>query len=75
MNQKKILVNYRQIEEIPSVLSAGRLQMKHEKSGVPTYQPAAELCGAQFKIAKLRLALSLKMRLGQIAYKQTDHAN
>ncbi|MPC58903.1 hypothetical protein E2C01_052914 [Portunus trituberculatus] len=44
-----ILVNYRQIEEIPSVLSAGRLQMKHEKSGAPTYRPAAELSGAQFE--------------------------
>ncbi|MPC37991.1 hypothetical protein E2C01_031487 [Portunus trituberculatus] len=27
-----ILVNFRQIEEIPSVLNAGRLQMRHEKS-------------------------------------------
>ncbi|MPC60202.1 hypothetical protein E2C01_054241 [Portunus trituberculatus] len=41
-----IWVNYRQTEEIPSVFSAGRLQMRHEKSGAPTYQPAAELSGA-----------------------------
>ncbi|MPC84703.1 hypothetical protein E2C01_079450 [Portunus trituberculatus] len=46
-----ILVNYRQTEEIPSVLSAGRLQMRHKKSGAPTYWPAAELSGAQFEIA------------------------
>ncbi|MPC19334.1 hypothetical protein E2C01_012247 [Portunus trituberculatus] len=46
-----ILVNYRQIEEITSVLNAGRLQMRHEKSGAPTYQPAAELSGTQFEIA------------------------
>ncbi|MPC46647.1 hypothetical protein E2C01_040371 [Portunus trituberculatus] len=45
------LVNYRQIEEIPSVLSAGTLQMRHKKSGTPTYQPAVELSGAQFEIA------------------------
>ncbi|MPC19093.1 hypothetical protein E2C01_012000 [Portunus trituberculatus] len=45
-----ILVNYRQIEEILSILSAGRLQMKHEKSRAPTYQPTAELSGAQFEI-------------------------
>ncbi|MPC30815.1 hypothetical protein E2C01_024084 [Portunus trituberculatus] len=44
-----ILVNYRQIEEIPSVLSAGRLQMRHEKSRAPTYRTAAELSGVQFQ--------------------------
>ncbi|MPC41756.1 hypothetical protein E2C01_035359 [Portunus trituberculatus] len=46
-----ILVNYRQIEEIPSVLNAGRLQMRHEKSRAPTYRPAAEVSGAQFEIS------------------------
>ncbi|MPC08416.1 hypothetical protein E2C01_001003 [Portunus trituberculatus] len=47
---KDVLVNYRQIEEIPSVLSASRLQMRHEKSGAPTYRSAAELSGAQLEI-------------------------
>ncbi|MPC34389.1 hypothetical protein E2C01_027776 [Portunus trituberculatus] len=41
----------RLIKEIPSVLSAGRLQMKDEKSGAPTYRPAAQLSGTQFEIA------------------------
>ncbi|MPC17178.1 hypothetical protein E2C01_010024 [Portunus trituberculatus] len=45
-----ILVNYRQIEEIPSTLSAGRLQMRHAKNGTPTNRPAMELSGAQFEI-------------------------
>ncbi|MPC39194.1 hypothetical protein E2C01_032719 [Portunus trituberculatus] len=44
-----ILVNYREIEEVPSVLNAGRLHMRHEKSGswiqdslTTSEQPAAK---------------------------------
>ncbi|MPC68509.1 hypothetical protein E2C01_062711 [Portunus trituberculatus] len=46
--------------------------MRHEKNRTPTYRSAVELSGVQFEIAS---GAHLKMRLGQIAYKQTDRTN
>ncbi|MPC45721.1 Multidrug resistance protein 1 [Portunus trituberculatus] len=49
-NAHDFIMKLPKIEEILSVLSAGRLQMRHEKSRAPTYRPAAELSGTQFEI-------------------------
>ncbi|MPC79579.1 hypothetical protein E2C01_074114 [Portunus trituberculatus] len=37
--------------------------------------PITQLWNSLARSLKLRLVLSLKMRLGQIVYKQTDHKN
>ncbi|MPC28671.1 hypothetical protein E2C01_021881 [Portunus trituberculatus] len=41
----------------------------------PELPPIGQLQNSVARSLKLRLALSLKMRLGQITYKQTDRAN
>lgn len=60
-----ILMNYRQVEETTSILSVGRLQMGiGERKELP---PIGWMWNS--------MAQSLKMRLGQITSKQTNHAN